>query len=304
MHIAVIGMGTMGPGIAGRLARGGHDVIAQDVRQAALDHTRGMLPMVAGVLDALEVKDQGGTVTFAETLEVAVENADLIIENVPENIQLKAALYNELGRLLASDTLVATDTSGLSITKLQSHIVDPERFVGMHWSNPPHIIPMIEVIAGDRTAPRTVNAVTDLIRSLGLVPVVVKRDMPGFVENRVLYALLRECIDLVEQGAIDPDDLDTCVTWGIGYKLSVIGPMRLLDMAGLDIYRSVASFLNAELCNRADVSPLVGAATTEGRYGMKSGAGIFNYTDDELQNLPRVRSAKLVAIRKILEERD
>ncbi|MDE0113753.1 MAG: 3-hydroxyacyl-CoA dehydrogenase NAD-binding domain-containing protein, partial [Albidovulum sp.] len=297
-------MGTMGPGIAARLARGGHGVAAHDVKEAAMDRARGQMNAVDGVLDALEIGDDGGTVEFFDSLEEAVANADLIIENVPENAELKAELYGALAPLVAPDSLVATDTSGISITKLQSHIVNPERFVGMHWSNPPHIIPMIEVIAGEQTARATVDAISDLIRGLGLIPVVLKRDMPGFVENRVLYALLRECVELVEQGAIDPDDLDTCVKWGIGYKLSVIGPMRLLDMAGLDIYGSVASFLNAELCNRSDVSRLVTAATEEGRLGMKSGAGIFDYTEKELRELPLARGAKLVAIRKILEGRN
>ena len=303
MHIAVIGMGTMGPGIAARLARGGHSVAAQDSRGSALDKAREMLPVVAGTLDALEIDDQGGTVSFAKSLGDAVADAELIIENIPENADQKAALYGEIGPLAPPDAIVATDTSGISITSLQSHIANPERFVGMHWSNPPHIIPMIEVIAGERTAPGVADTVAGLIRDLGLVPVVVKRDMPGFVENRVLYALLRECVDLVEKGAIEPEDLDTCVRWGIGYKLSVVGPMRLLDMAGLDIYSSVSSFLNAELCNRADVSPLIEAATTKGRLGMKSGAGMFDYTDEELKVLPRTRGAKLVAIRKILENR-
>ena len=131
----------------------------------------------------------------------------------------------------------------------------------------------------------------------------LKKDVPGFVENRVLYALLRECVDLVEQGVIDPEDLDTCVNWGIGYKLAVIGPMRLLDMAGLDIYQSVSSFLNAELCNRENVSPMVSNATENGRLGMKSGGGLFDYTDEELARLPRERGKTLVAVRKILEGR-
>ena len=110
---------------------------------------------------------------------------------------------------------------------------------------------MIEVIAGDadRARDRRLDRATS-IRALGLLPVVVKKDVPGFVENRVLYALLREAVDLVEPGVIDAEDLDTCVSWGIGYKLAVVGPMALLDMAGLDIYQAVGSYLNKDLCNR------------------------------------------------------
>lgn len=303
MRIAIIGLGSMGPGMAARLARGGHDVRGQDIASAAIQRANDLQPMIGAALDGLDIEDQGGSVSFGESLEAAVNGADLVIENVPEKVELKAKVYAQLDDLIGPDILVASDTSGIPITTLQAHISKPERFVGMHWSNPPHIIPMIEVIAGEKTAPQTVKAIQDLIRSLDLLPVTLKRDVPGFVENRVLYALLRECVDLVEQGVIDPEDLDTCVRWGIGYKLSVVGPMRLLDMAGLDIYESVASFLNAELCNRADVSSMVSEATKAGRLGMKSGGGLFDYTPDDLANLPRERGAKLVAVRRILEGR-
>lgn len=301
MQIAIIGLGSMGPGMAARLARGGHDVRGQDVAADAIQRAGDLQPMIGAALDGLGVEDMGGSISFGESLETAVTGADLVIENVPEKVDLKAAVYAQLDGLIGPDVLVASDTSGIPITTLQAHISNPARFVGMHWSNPPHIIPMIEVIAGENTAPQTVKAIQDLIRSLDLLPVTLKRDVAGFVENRVLYALLRECVDLVEQGVIDPQDLDTCVRWGIGYKLSVIGPMRLLDMAGLDIYESVASFLNAELCDRADVSPMVTKATNAGRLGMKSGGGLFDYTSEELAGLPRERGAKLVAVRRALE---
>lgn len=301
MQIAIIGMGSMGPGMAARLARGGHDVRAQDIAATAIERSQTIQPIISEALDGLGVADQGGVIVYHEAIEAAVSGADLVIENVPEKIEIKAEVYAGLDRLIGAQTLVASDTSGIPITQLQAHISHPERFIGMHWSNPPHIIPMIEVIAGDATSQATVKSIQDLIRSLNLLPVTLKRDVPGFVENRVLYALLRECVDLVEQGVIDPEDLDTCVKWGIGYKLSVVGPMRLLDMAGLDIYQSVASFLNAELCDRSDVSPMVMKATDQGKLGMKTGAGLFEYSPDDLATLPRERGAKLVAVRRVLE---
>lgn len=304
MKIAVIGMGSMGPGMAARLARGGHEVVAFDVATAAIKRARSLMPMIGIALDALDIANNGAPVHFAASLADAVSGAGLVIENVPENIEIKAALYADLEPLLGPKTILASDTSGIPITQLQVHVTNPDRFVGMHWSNPPHIVPMIEVIGGEKTSADTVAMIRDLIRSLGLLPVVLKKDVPGFVENRVLYALLRECVDLVEQGVIEAEDLDTCVNWGIGFKLAVIGPMRLLDMAGLDIYQSVASFLNQELCDRADVSPMVLEKTEQGNLGMKSGEGLFQYSDKELQDLPRERGQKLIALRRILESRE
>ncbi|BCH11634.1 3-hydroxybutyryl-CoA dehydrogenase [Mesorhizobium sp. 131-3-5] len=306
-NIAIIGLGTMGPGMAARLARGGLQVVAYDVAPAAIERARSMLSVAETVLDALGIAPPSagvGTVRFTDDIGDAISGADLVIENVPENISVKADVYRTVDGLIGPDTIVASDTSGIPITKLQAHISHPERMVGMHWSNPPHIIPMIEVIAGEKTAPQTVATIRDLIRSMGLLPVVVKKDVPGFVENRVLYALLREAVDLVERGVIDPEDLDTCVSWGIGYKIAVIGPMALLDMAGLDIYKSVSSFLNADLSNRGDVAPMVLEKTNASKFGIKSGEGMFSYTPEQTKALQGERARKLVAVRRILEGRE
>lgn len=306
-HIAIIGMGTMGPGMAARLARGGLQVTAYDVAPAAIERAKTMLAAAESVLDALGIAPPAagaGTVRFTDDLADAVSGADLVIENVPENISIKAEVYRKLDALVAADTIVASDTSGIPITQLQAHISNPARMAGMHWSNPPHIVPMIEVIGGEQTAPETVQTIREFIRSLGLLPVVVKKDVPGFVENRVLYALLREVVDLVERGVIEPEDIDTCVSWGIGYKLAVVGPMALLDMAGLDIYNSVSTFLNADLSDRKDVAPMVGQKIAAGTLGIKSGGGIYSYTPERIAELQRERARKLVAIRRILEGSD
>jgi 5-formyl-3-hydroxy-2-methylpyridine 4-carboxylic acid 5-dehydrogenase len=305
-RVGLIGLGTMGPGIAARLARGGLDVAAFDTVPAAVERARSMLVTANGVLDSLEIAapaSGAGTVRFAESLADALSGADLVIENVPENIDLKAGIYRAIDPLIGPDVIVASDTSGIPITKLQAFLSHPQRMIGMHWSNPPHIVPMIEVIAGEQTAPELVTTMRDLIRSIGLLPVVVKKDVPGFVENRVLYALLREAVDLVERGVIEAEDLDTCVSWGIGYKIAVIGPMALLDMAGLDIYKSVSSFLNADLCNRADVAPIVAEKTAAMQFGIKSGTGMFSYDAGSIPALQGERAKKLVAVRRILEGR-
>ena len=305
--IAIIGLGTMGPGMAARLARGGLQVAAYDVAPAAIERAQHMLSAAETVLNALGIASPStgaGTVRFTDDIGDAVSGADLVIENVPENISVKAEVYRTIDGLIPSETIVASDTSGIPITKLQAHISNPARMVGMHWSNPPHIIPMIEVIGGEQTAPETVETIREFIRSLGLLPVVLKQDVPGFVENRVLYALLREVVDLVERGVIEPEDIDTCVSWGIGYKLAVVGPMALLDMAGLDIYNSVSSFLNSDLSDRKDVAPMIGRKIADGTLGIKSGKGIYSYTPERIAELQRERARKLVAIRRILEGSD
>jgi 5-formyl-3-hydroxy-2-methylpyridine 4-carboxylate dehydrogenase len=216
---AVIGLGTMGPGIAATLARAGMAVAAFDADPGQRHRAPKGLETAAGVLARLGLPDRGGAVTLRDSLAVAVEDAELVVETVPEKLELKIEVFRQVEAVVGPDCVLASDTSGIPITKIQEALSAPARVVGMHWSNPPHIIPMIEVIAGARTAPEVVRRMVDWVRLTGHLPVVIKKDVPGFVENRVLYAVMRECVDLVEKGVIDAADLDTCVTWGIGYKL-------------------------------------------------------------------------------------
>ncbi len=299
---AVIGLGTMGPGIAQTLARTGMTVTAYDPFEQAREKAPAGLALANTILTNLGVEQRGsGEVAITDDLAACVEGADLVVETVPEQIEIKAEVFAKLDKLVSSDCILASNTSGIPVTKLQQGISNPGRVVGMHWSNPPHVIPMIEVIAGAQTDAKTVDWMCDAIKGLGLLPVVVKKDVPGFVENRILYALLRECVDLVDQGVIDAEGLDTCVSWGIGYKLSVIGPMALLDVAGLDIYQAVGSYLNKELCNRDDMSPFVTDRVEAGKLGIKTGGGVYEYTPEKIAALQGERGRKLVAVRKALE---
>lgn len=300
---AVIGLGTMGPGIAATLARGGMTVRGYDTRPEAVEGASALIAAANNVLSALGTPERGGpdAVSVTGDLEAAVAGADLVIETVPEDLALKRKVFREIDALVSKDCVLASDTSGIPISRLQEGVSNPGRVVGMHWSNPPHIIPVVEVIAGTQTSKEVVAWMIDAVKGINLIPIVVRKDVPGFVENRVLYALLRECVDLVEQGVIDAEGLDACVSWGIGYKLAVVGPMALLDMAGLDIYQAVGSYLNKELCARPDVSSLITARTREGRLGMKTGGGIFDYTPERIAALRQARAGKLVATRKALE---
>jgi 5-formyl-3-hydroxy-2-methylpyridine 4-carboxylic acid 5-dehydrogenase len=303
-NVAIIGTGTMGPGMAATLARGGMDVACYDASEAARDKAPGEVTTALAVLDRIggPASTTTGAVTMRPDLADAVTDADLVIEAVPENAEVKAAVFRDLDRLSKPDAILASNTSGIPITKIQASVSDPRRVVGMHWSNPPHVIPVIEVIAGEQTAPEVVERLRQLVADLGLMPVRVLRDVPGFVENRVLYAIMRECLSLVDKGVISPEELDTCVQWGIGFKLAVIPPLQLLDVAGLDIYKAVASYLNADLDGSSDVSGTVTSRVERGDLGMKTGQGLFEYTPARAAELRKERAGKLVAVRRAISE--
>ncbi len=300
---AIVGLGTMGPGIAATLSRGGMTVTAYDAMAEQRQRASEGIGMAMGVLGNLGMPDRSGGagIRICDSLADAVKDADLVVETVPEKPDIKAQVFREIDGLVGRTCVIASNTSGIPITRLQSGNSAPGRVVGMHWSNPPHIIPMIEVIAGNETSKETVAWMCDTIKELGLLPVVVQKDVPGFVENRILYAIMRETVELVDQGVIDAEGIDTCVSWGIGYKLAVVGPMALLDMAGLDIYQAVGSYLNKDLCNRADVSPYVTSRTAAGKLGMKTGGGIFSYTPERVAELRKERARRFVAVRKALD---
>jgi 5-formyl-3-hydroxy-2-methylpyridine 4-carboxylic acid 5-dehydrogenase len=301
-RVGVIGLGTMGPGIAATLAHAGLEVSVYDADAAKRQQCPAQLTLATGALDALGVENRAvHPVVVHDSLPGCVKGAELVIETVPEDLELKRRVFAEIEALVDPNCLIASDTSGLPITQLAEQTRHPERIIGMHWSNPPHLIPMIEVIPGERTAPSAVDAMTVLVRRTGHRPILIRKDVPGFVENRVLYAIMRECVDLVEKGVISPEDLDTCVSWGIGYKLSVVGPMALLDMAGLDIYAAVSRYLNRELSNRLDTPDYITDRTGRRELGLKTGRGIYAYTPESTAQLRAARAARLIAVRKALE---
>ncbi len=274
---AVIGAGTMGPGMAAVLARAGSEVRLYDISDEVLERAKGGYQMATGALDRVEAASApGGSVAFSHDLGQALAGAELVLEAIPEKLDLKREVTAQLEDHLGDDAIIASNTSG-----------------------PPHLIPMIEVVPGEQTAAATTAKIVGIIGAFGY-EAVTEKEVPGFVENRILYAILRECLSLVERGIVSEADMDTCVKWGIGYKLAVIGPMRLLDMAGLDIYSSVASYLNPDLSAAKEVPAMVKEKADAGQLGMKTLGGIYPYTAEQVAERRAEIAKGLIAVRKTL----
>ena len=300
---AIVGTGTMGPGMGAVLERAGVDVALYDVSEEQLDKARPGVELARSVLDRLGGDgDAAGAASlrFESDLAAALDGADMVVEAVPEKLELKQQVFAEFERHVSADAILASNTSGIPITKIADDLEHPERVIGTHWSNPPHLIPMIEIIPGERTSREVTAATQELVRQIGYFPCTLKKEVPGFVENRVLYAIMRECLALVDEGVVDAEELDLNVKWGIGYKLAVVPPMALLDMAGLDIYNAVASYLNQDLSNEKGVSSTITERVDKGQLGIKTGGGLFDYDADRAAQLQKERAAALVAVRKAL----
>jgi len=300
---AIIGTGTMGPGMGAVLERAGVEVALYDVSEEQLEKARPGVDLARSVLDRLggEGNGAGGAeLRFESDLAAALDGADMVVEAVPEKLELKQQVFADFEKHVSPETILASNTSGIPITKIAADLQHPERVIGTHWSNPPHLIPMIEIIPGERTSEGVTAATQELVRQIGYYPCTLKKEVPGFVENRVLYAIMRECLALVDEGVVDAEELDLNVKWGIGYKLAVVPPMALLDMAGLDIYNAVASYLNQDLSDEKGVSSTITDRVDQGRLGIKTGGGLFDYDPERAAQLQQERAAALVAVRKAL----
>jgi 3-hydroxyacyl-CoA dehydrogenase len=307
-RVAVIGAGTMGPGMAATFARNGFDTTLFDIKQEQLEKAKVTVDFVYGTLTnggfttAADADAGRSRITYTTDLAEALKGADFVVETVPEQVAIKQQVFRDIEALVADDTIIASNTSGIPISALASATRLPDRVIGMHWSNPPHLIPVIEVIKGEATSDETAQRTVALVESIGMVPAIVDRDVAGFVENRILYAIMREALHLLDEGVASAEAIDTITKWGIGYKLAIIGPLELLDVAGLDIYTSVASYLNKDLNASPGISATVTDKVAEGKLGMKTQGGLFEYTPEKIQQLQQQRGRKFVAARKALAD--
>lgn len=291
----------MGGGIAGHFARAGLQVrladaspeLAERAREALLERTRGHVE--AGLLDDVAATE---AVRAVADVEAAVDGVDLVIEAVPEDPELKAEILARASA--ATDAVIATNTSSLPIAGLAESVQDPERFLGVHWFNPPEWTPGIEVIRGPATDDHVVERVVELLRKVGKQPAEVA-DRAGFVSNRLQMALLREALAIVEEGQTTREDLDTIVRSTFGFRLPFFGPFQIADMAGLDTYVGVYKTLERDVGPEFAPPRALREHVDAGRLGTKAGEGFKTYSDEERERLLLERDRRYAALARLLE---
>ena len=207
---------------------------------------------------------------------------------------MKKKFWNEISHLVQENAILCTNTSGMSITEMATAVYRPERFTGMHWFNPPHIVQLVEVTKGEKTTDETADAVMELSRKLGKKPVKVQKDIPGFIANRLQYALLREAAHLVESGAASMEEVDLACSLVIGMRYACLGPFRVVDMGGVDIFNSVSNYLFEDLCDDKDGSRLLQDLVAQGKLGVKSGEGFYSYRKEEIPGLIKDRDSRYI----------
>jgi 3-hydroxybutyryl-CoA dehydrogenase len=266
VRVAIIGAGLMGAQIGCEYALGGHEVRvhARDLGRAQLRVDAGLALLEAhGLRTADEVRAAARRISTAAGPADAATGADLLVESLPEDLDLKTSVLRT-ALANAADPVVATNASSLSISTLGEAIGAPERTVGTHYLNPPLLMPTVEVIAGERTATRTVAFARETLVALGKLPIVVRRDVPGFVWNRLQFALVRECAWLVEQGVASPEDVDTVMREGLARRWRCVGPLRAVALGGIDTWNRSARSIVPDLSNARALPDLATVAITGG----------------------------------------
>ena len=298
---AVVGTGTMGPGIAEMFALGGsrtllcgrtEGAVASGLRRARL---AGANLARFGLVPAERVAEAEGRLSGSTDLETAAQ-ADFVVETIVENMEAKKECFGRLDRAAPEGAILVTNTSGLSITEIASATTRPGRVAGMHWWNPPHLVPLVEVVCGEGTSAETAAEVAAVSRSLGKVPVVVRKDVPGFIANRLQYALLREAANIVGQGIATAEDVDLAMRAGPGLRYAALGPLETADFIGLDVVADVMDYLLAALSAASETPAPVAELVKSGRLGAKSGQGFYDYSGQAPEDLLTQRDAKLAKL--------
>ncbi len=290
--IGVVGGGLMGHGIAYLLAAAGHGVAVFEPSA----EIRASLPQRLQAIAALLGEDPAPLkrITAHDTLAAAMPGATFVFEAAPEKLPVKQKIFAELEAAVAPETILASNSSAIPSTEIGRYLKHRERVIGTHFWNPPHLVPLVEVIQNEKTSDDVVCRTMELLRDAGKVPVHVRRDVPGFVGNRLQHAMKREAIALVAAGVCDAETIDTVVKEGFGARTAVLGPMEQSDLVGLDLALNIAEVLYEHLDRTPGPHQFLRDKVKAGKLGMKTGEGLRKWTP-ESANAVRQRLSRFLA---------
>ncbi len=299
-NIAVLGTGTMGHGIALLSAKAGLNVVMYGRSDASLE--RGFNSIKSSLN---RIKDEGkiseeesvgilNRIRGVKSIEEAAKGADFIIESLAENLELKQEIFSKLDKICPKEVILATNTSGLSPTAIALNVEKADRVVIAHFWNPPQLIPLVEVVPGEKTSEETMTLTMEWVEFIGKKAVRMEKECLGFIGNRLQLALLREALYIVEQGWAKPEEVDKAIEYGHGRRLPVTGPICSADLGGLDIFHNISTYLFKDLCNCTEPSKLMQDKVEAGNLGSKSGQGFYNWPKEELEKKQKERTEVLL----------
>ncbi len=306
--IAVLGAGVMGTGIGQTFAMKGCEVMMiyvydDKLRAKPIETMTANLKILAenGVIDEKEIPEITGRVRCTESLEEAAEFADIIFECIVENLAVKQDYFAKLDALCPQTTILATNTSAISVTEIAEKSVHKERIIGTHYWNPAYLMPLVEVIKTKYVSEDVVKATYKLLEEAGKCPVIVEKDVPGFLANRMQHALFREAISIVEHGIASAEDVDKAIKYGFGMRLGVRAPMEVIDAGGTDLTYSIHKYLFPHIESSTEPSPLLKQKMDEGKLGFKSGEGFMKWSKEDIEQSQKNLLEGLIKVARALD---
>jgi len=286
-EILIAGGGMMGKNIAFVFASNPdfnitvYDLYETDVPAGIRTNTKQLVDK--GVMTEAEIEDRISRITFTTDIDSPlIAKADFVIEAVFEKMDIKQETFAKLEARCSADCIFCTNSSVMSPSEISSKLEHRERFVGTHFWNPGHLIPLVEVVKSDASSDEVAQTVMDVLASVGKKPVLCKKDVPGFIANRMQHALWREAIYIVEQGIADAATVDEAVKYAFGLRLPQLGPITNSDMVGTQLTYNIHDYILKDLCDSHEPSPLLQQMLDEGKLGFKSGEGFLKWTEEEV----------------------
>ena len=298
--LAIIGSGTMGHSIALNAAWSGLNVrmygLNQDDLTKGLEGIKNKLVGLNqhGLISLQDIEAIQSRISVSQSIDDTVAGSSFVIECIPEDLALKQQLFNHLDKICAPDVILATNTSGLSLSLIAAGTKNPERTVITHFWNPAHLVPLVEVLQADKTSEDTFNRTIALLKYMHKKPIEVKREVPGLVGNRLQFALFREAQYLLEEGIASKEDIDAAVTYSIGRRLPVTGPLLSADMGGLDVFASISDYLFDDLSKSDRSFPTLKKLVEQKKLGNKTAEGYYEWDKDFSTRGNQAREKELI----------
>ncbi|WP_186671391.1 3-hydroxyacyl-CoA dehydrogenase family protein [Sporosarcina sp. BP05] len=298
--LSIIGCGTMGHSIALSAAWAGIEVKIsgvneQDLATADKGLRNKLTVMVQNELfNEATAEEIRRRIVFSTSLEEVVKDATFIIEVIPENSQMKRELYKEIEAICGTDTVLASNTSGFTPTSLAEEMEHPNRFVVTHFWNPGHLIPLVEVVKGEKTDQETIERAMNLLTKMNKKPILINKEVPGFIGNRLQYALFREAQSLLDEGVATKEDIDAAVTYSIGRRLPITGPLMTADMGGLDVFSAISNYLFEDLSTEDKSGIHLSNLVDQKKFGDKSGEGFYIWDQETSEAINAEREKTLI----------
>lgn len=303
--VAVVGAGLMGRGIAQLYALAGYPTHLYDIDDKFLASAKQIIDENLGLMVDKSLISQGdkqaalARMTFTTDLQQAVQEVEFITEAIPEILELKLDLFKKIEQLTSPDTIIASNTSTIPLSQMVKGITQPNRFIITHFFNPAHLVPLVEIVKNEQTSDHVIETTMNLMKEIGKEPVLLKKEVPGFIANRLQAAMVREAFHLLNEGVAEAEDIDTAITSGPGFRWAFIGPIETVDYGGLDTWKRVIENL-APVLDKTEAAPKVIADLVEkGQLGTKTGQGIYSYIDTSVSEKVKERDMNFIELLKI-----